>query len=481
MRKISALLFLVAASLSASAQSITWALPMTVNTGAGNNLHPRISLNRTGNPYVLWGKTDSKAYFSKLSGGTFTAPVALNSSFNVFAQSWAGPDMAAFGDTIYASMKVTPEMPITNYTYLVHSYDGGASFSMPVRIDNIDTSTSRFPIVTTTTTGNPMVAFMKFNNSMMDAHYVVSTSADGGATFAPDALASGMSGEVCDCCPASLISSGSKTIMLFRNNLSNVRDIYSGVSSDGGATFPGTMNVDKKAWALTSCPSSGPDGYLVGDTIYTVYYSAASGTALVYLSRASVSGMSSSSKAITGTFTGLLSQNYPRIANWGNAAAIVWKQNTSLGNMICYSFTDNIATKGFTTIDTIATGSGLVNADVAMNANSVQVVWEDDNTNKVMYKKGAYTLVPSLQKEVTRRKIDLYPNPASESFTVRLENTGTITGSYLSDVAGRRTEITSVYKNNTATYSLKGIAKGAYYFVVTEEGGDSYYSKLIVE
>jgi hypothetical protein len=433
---------------------------------------------------VLWGKTNTNAYFSRWNGSAFTAPVAVgNTGINVFAQSWAGPDIASYGDTVYVTMKRTPESMNMNHMYMAHSYDGGMTFSDTVKIDNIDTNMSRFPAVTTTSTGNPLVTFMKFNASFGDAKYVVSRSTDFGMTFSADVVASGTAGDVCDCCPSSIISSGSKAIMLFRNNVGMIRDMWAGVSSDGGMTFPATMPIDTTNWMLMSCPSSGPDGFVVGDTLYSVFMSTASGTALVYFSRASISGMIASHTRFTGMFTGLLSQNYPRIANAGNAATAVWVQNTSSGKSIAYSFTNNISSglSGYTTV-TGATGSGVMNADVAMTPGVIHLVWEDDNTGKVMYVKGTYT-VPStaIQTLGSNEKIAIYPNPATNEITIDIQNISNIGSCFLTDHLGRNLELQPAIKNGKAVFSLKGIAKGGYYFIMQADGGKRYYSKLIVE
>lgn len=477
--------FLILTFSFQSHAQITWSAPITVVTGSTyGNLHPRVTLNRSGNPLVLWGKNDTRAFFSRWNGTAFTGPVAVgNTGINVFAQSWAGPDIASFGDTVYVTMKRTPETMSMNHMYMAHSYDGGITFSDTVRIDNIDTSLSRFPVVTTTSSGNPLVTFMKFNTSFGDAKYVVTKSSDYGMTFSPDVLASGTAGDVCDCCPSSIISSGSKVALLFRNNVSMIRDIWAGVSTDGGMTFSSTMRVDTTNWMIMSCPSSGPDGFIIGDSLYSVFMSTASGTAFVYLSRSSMSGGTTRHNRITGMFTGLSSQNYPRIANAGNAAAAVWKQNTTSGNSIVYSFTTNISS-GFATYSVVptATGSGAINADVAMTPGAIHVVWEDDNTGSVMYVKGTYTVpTTAVTHSYTENLINLYPNPATESFDVLLGSITDVTDCFLTDNAGRKIQLQPTIKNNRAFFTLNGVAKGGYYFVLTDRNGRKYHSKLIVQ
>ncbi len=465
------------------AQTITWGTPIAVSGSATGNLHPRIQLNRAGNPVVLWGLTDLYAYVSRWNGTGFTTPLGVNSwTLPVFAQSWAGPDMASFGDTIYVAMKRTPETDATHYSYLAHSYDGGATFSAPVRVDNIDSNFSRFVTVTTNAAGNPLVAFMKFDTAFMNPHYVVCRSSDYGATFSTDVLASGSAGEVCDCCPASIISSGSRAVMLFRNNLSNIRDTWAGVSTDGGATFSGTMAVDNNNWSVMSCPASGPDGVIIGDTVYSVSMSQSSGRVVSYISKASLSALATAStQPIAGTTTGFTQQNYPRIANAGNAAMAVWKQVSGGATMICGQLTENIHS-GFSGFDTIAIGSGLQNADVAMTPGVIHVVYEDDGTGKLMYIKGTYP-VSGLTVETTahQQRIELYPNPTINSFYVDTRTTGTITHSYIVGPDGRRMEVTPIVTGTTAQFSTENLSPGVYYVTFNTEKGIVFNGKIAVK
>jgi hypothetical protein len=485
MKQVFTSLLLLAGSFQAISQTITWGTPIAVySVDANHNNHPRVALNRSGDPYIIFGQTDTRVYFTKWNGTAFTTPTVASGALTVFSQSWAGPDLAAHGDTIYVAMKVTPEMTTTtNYTYLAHSYDGGASFSMPVRVDNIGTNHSRFPIVTTTSAGNPLVAFMKFTTAGTNAKYAVVRSSDYGMTFTPEVIASGTVDSVCDCCPASIVSSGSNALMLYRNNNGNIRDMWAGVSTDGGMTFPNRVEVDTTNWMITSCPSSGPDGFAIGDSLYTVFMSAASGTSLVYLSRASLSGLTAKHSRITGMFSGLTSQNYPRVDNTSNTAVAVWVQSASGSKYVACSLTGNISS-GFSGYVTVpgSTSSGIMDADVAITPGAIHIVWEDDNSGKVMYVKGTYTLPSTSIEHLSKKEmIEAYPNPSSNDFTVSLNDVNSISTCFLTDNAGRNIELKPTIKNGKATFSLNGVAKGGYYFIMNDSAGKSYYSKLIVQ
>ncbi len=392
---------------------ISWSAPIDIAAASFGNLHPRISVDGAGNPLVIWGNNSvNKVYFSRWENGGFTMPVALNPpSIPVFTASWASPDLAASGDTVYVVYKHTPED--VNHIYTVHSYDGGASFSAPVRVDYVADSVSRFPAIATDADGNPVVAFMKFNPGFSKARYVVARSADHGLTFMPDVPASGYSGgQVCDCCPATVTTSGQTAAVLYRDNLDDLRNSWAGISQDGGNSFPGGIQVDKTNWTINACPSSGPDGVIVGDSLYSVFMSAASGKTLCYFSKASLLGLqASSSVPLTGVFAGLSQQNYPRIASSDNAAAIVWQQQVDGDSQVGLYFTKNISA-GLTTNYQVVATNNVANVDLALHQGLIYLVWENEQTGKVQFRKGTYSTSSVVQLPQPGR-LEVYPNPVA--------------------------------------------------------------------
>jgi hypothetical protein len=404
-------------------QNINWNAPIDISLSQYGNNHPRIVLDANGDPLVLWGNSmTNEAYFSRWNGSSFTTPVALNpSSIPVFTASWAGPDIAAYGDSIYILYKQTPED--SNHIYITTSYDGGVNFSAPVSVDSIDTKISRFPTVTVDSIGNPLVGFMRFDPMWTNPQYAVCRSSDFGNTFSSEVLASGFSGgQVCDCCPAALVSKSGFTAILYRDNLSNIRNTWAGISTDGGATFANGIAVDQTNWPYNSCPASGPDGIIIGDSLYTVFMSGATGDFLVYYSISSLANLTSGiSIPVTGLTAGLNEQNYPRIANAGNAVAVAWLQNSNNSYRIMFQFTSDILTGFPTQIDTITSGGQLANTDVAVSPGAVHIIWENSTTGTVKYQKGTY-ITTDLSDPINNFEMQLSPNPASDFVRVKIEN-----------------------------------------------------------
>ncbi|TAL56862.1 MAG: T9SS type A sorting domain-containing protein [Bacteroidetes bacterium] len=471
------ILLLAMLSLNAIAQNtITWSSGMNIAANSYDNLHPRIVIDDSGNPMVIWGRmSDKSVFFSRWNGVGFTAPVKLNPIWmDVATADWMGPDIASKGDTVYVVMKRSPEASDTNHIYITRSFNGGATFSTPARIDFIADSVSRFPTVTIDASGNPIVAFMKFDTSFGDARWVVTKSFNYGTTFSTDTKASGQSGgEVCDCCPGGITNSGNTVAMLYRTNISNIRDTWVGISSNNGNTFPNGYNIDQNNWMIMACPSTGPDGIIIGDTLYAVFMNEASGSARTYLSKSTISSSAVNSvNLLTGSIPGLAAQNYPRIDRFGNAAAIVWKQSVSGNDHLPVLFTNDI-TNGFpATYDTVDL-SNITNTDVALSNGNIFVVWQDDNSGTVKYRTGTFTPLNTSVNENEENHLSVYPVPAGTEINIR-------------PLSGEKFELeifntlgeAIIRSKNNNTIDISQLSNGIY-FLKVRENKYSYSRKFI--
>ena len=471
------LLLLLISNFCATAQSgIKWSAATDVASSSYSNEHPRIMLDASGNPLILWGNSNtSEALFSRWNGTGFTMPLAMNpGSIPVFTASWAGPDIASKGDTVYVVYKQTPEDQSANHIYLVHSYDGGKNFSSPAQVDFLGDSISRFPTLTTDALGNPIVAFMKFNSMFMDSRWAVTKSNDFGNTFTSDTKASGYAGGgICDCCPGSLVCSGNTVALLFRSNFNNIRDTWTALSTNGGASFPNGIGVDQNNWMSMVCPSTGPDAVVVDDTLYSVFMNSASGKARIYSNKNSLSAAAAStSKLVTKTFAGLSQQNYPRIANYNTAVAEVWKQVSGGITQLSLNFTANIHNGFPLSYDTVVMGS-VANTDVAISKGTVHLIWEDDNSGTVKYRKGTYTPistgVPPPKAPAADMKI--YPNPSSAGMiTIEMQTVKSIAVEV--QVLNLMGQVVFVQTNNPTNgllqLDISALSSGSYFVKITD-------------
>ncbi len=461
MKQILLIMFICTGIFVTAQSGITWNMTTDIANNTYDNMQPRVAMDGSGNPLVIWGRmSDESVFFSRWDGTSFVAPVKLNPiGMTVATASWMGPDIAAKGDTVYVVFRQTPETNDTSkHVYIVRSFDGGVSFSLPVQVENISDSLSRFPAITIDDDGNPIVAFMKFNSSFGDSRWVVTKSTDFGNTFSPDTKASdynGVGDEVCDCCPGTILSSGNVCAMLYRDNAANIRDMWTGISTDGGASFPSGFAIDTNNWMIMSCPSSGPDGVIIGDTLFSVFMSGGRGSYRVYLSKTSVStGVMYAFTPLTGTISGLTQQNYPRIARNRNAVAIVWKQNVSGAAQLPMLFSNNIA-DGFPVVYDTVDLLNITNTDVALANGKVYVVWQDDNAGTVKYRTGTFTpdtAVISSINEISAGNFSVYPNPANDNLNITSTDNGKFSFTVFNSIGEK------IYTNETTANCQLSIA-----------------------
>ena len=433
-----------------------WSDPIDVAPSSFGNDYPRVVLDGNNMPLVTWGGSN-KVYFSKMTSSGFTEALKLNNdTTNAYVANWTGPDIASRNDTIYACFM---HQNWGKKTYLISSFDNGSTFSDPMLIENYPDSTSRFPTVAIDRKGNPIVAIMKMTSAGHHPQYVVRRSFDYGQSFTEESAVGGWSGpdtEACDCCPASIKVKDEKVSVFYRDNLNNIRDIYASVSSDYGATFPQGFAVDDNQWQIFGCPSTGPDGIIIGDTLYTVFFS----KDYCYLSKSSVSDGSLVSISIVGDSPESDTQNFPRIDNFNNEVAISWRAN-SQGTKIFLAYFKDI-TNGTPFIQDTIYASSCSSADIAIGENGLHVVVEAIGDGTVKYLSGTLTTTPILT--IQPKDIIIYPNPSSDYIIVEGYNqfdTFTIFGIEgklnLSGKAVERINITS-------------LLSGSYYIELSNKG-----------
>ncbi len=424
-------------SISCAAQKpVIWYDPIEVADKTYGNLHPRVVLDKRRLPLVLWGDPHGKAYAATWNDNKFNDPVQMNpANSHVFTEPWAGPEIVSRGDTMYLVYKKLPEE--TSHIFMKHSYDGGLNFSIETQVDDSDDYITRFPTIGIDPYGHPLVAFMKLDKEYHNARYVVAKSKDLGESFAGETVVENKSGGVVsDCSPATVIQSGNAAVILYRDNNNGTRNIWAGISKNSGVSFEKGVQVDHTNWTSPHCPADAPHGVIVADTLYTVYSSGSGDSSMIYISRTSVTKFSSEEQALTGRFTGLTSQNFPRMANSGNATTLAWQESVSGVSQICMLYTEDITTGFPANYDTVARGV-FQNLDVAMGGGHIYVVYEDDSSGKVMCRIGVYKETETNKQLAENTTIALTPSSNGKYFTVALKD---ISSCLMIDTEGKEHE-----------------------------------------
>jgi hypothetical protein len=312
-------------------------------------------------------------------------PAALEA----FAADWTGPEIDSKGDTLFVTFtdNNTPPGP----AYVVRSVDGGMSFADTVRVPLMGDEIPRFPTVTVMPDGNPLIALMRFTGSFDDPVNVVSLSSDGGDSFPLYTNATGIiPGEPCDCCPITVVANGNVAAVLYRNNDANIRDTWAALSYDNASTFNSSARLDSSNWMIMGCPSSGPDGYLYGDTLVSVFMNGADGMNKIYLGALDyVTGQVRPQQPVTPFASE--GQNFPRIAGVGDTLGIVWRQHVDGVPEVFFTHSfngpDGIGAVVDTLTDALSGAQGY--PDIAYGGGKFHVVFESAADGKVYYTSAA--------------------------------------------------------------------------------------------
>lgn len=466
------------------AQSVNWNAPIPVALGSTyGNVYPRIALTTGDNPQVVWenGSTD-KIYTARWNGSGFTSPLTLNpAGVFPYIASWTGAEIASSGDTVFVVFSTVP-VGATAQVYTVRSLDGGVTFQDTVRVDQIGTDVARFPSVATGLNGNPVVNFMRFNSSFHDPEYSVSRSTNGGASYlAPLTPTSLSPGFVCDCCPATIATDGDKHVLLFRNDMNNIREMWACYSTDGSASYTATSEVDQTNWSINSCPSSGPSGIIVGDSIFTTWMA----TGDIYISSANLNDQQIGvHRQIFAQGSG--NKNYPVIAGKGDTLALIWQGVNSGPTDIFFTYSVTGMAGLGVNIDTLTVGplGSQTRPDLEFSNGKFHIVYSDNVGSNVMYLQG--TIDPNslgVNELESQAEITIFSAQDDGKTVLKVKSDlETASSIQVINAAGQQVLFNKQYISaGISTISLpETIQKGVYYVVLETKAGSIYKQKVIL-
>ena len=372
---------------------------ITISSGSDGFGRPRIALTNSG-PIIIWRKDSTPKVLraSKWNGSSFGQPYDICSS-GVLPSSWDGPEIAAKGDTVYVVFTSTATSQSS--IMLIKSFDGGTTFSDTIRVSENDPSHKfRMGNIKIDKDGNPIINYMQYLLNWTEPKQMVNKSTDYGNSFLGSVDASfSAPGEPCDCCKASLVLDNDDIYLLFRNNNNNERNSYLSKSVDGGLSFPQVSDLDDYDWIVSGCPATGPLGVVNGDSILIVRRSGSTGNDEIVYNNIDKSDLNYSYTRNIDPITGKI-QDYPDLALNGDTIFIVWKdnRNNTPDCFLSYSTTGiEGLSLGISFTDTTVTGPKL-NPDIEFKNNIVHIVYNHNSLNSIEYVKGSLGPISSVNE-----------------------------------------------------------------------------------
>jgi hypothetical protein len=169
--------------------------------------------------------------------------------------------------------------------YCSRSDDGGASFLPSVRVDDGPDSTAQAcAAMCIDEAGAMWAAWLDSRDGTPEdpnrAHVRLTHSLDGARSFLPSVdVTAALAHGVCPGCRPAVAVHEYDVLLLFRNDVENVRDIAFARSRDRGATFDTTRSIADEGWRTEVCPSDGPAVLMLRDRRWAAAWSTGAGGA----------------------------------------------------------------------------------------------------------------------------------------------------------------------------------------------------------
>jgi hypothetical protein len=335
---------------------------------------------------------------------------------------------------------------------------------------------SRFPSIDVVDPDAPLVQYMQFDSGYFGARQVVSRRMSG--AFMPPVQVSTpfAPGDVCDCCPNQIVANAEHTVALYRNAGPDIRVMWGATSADGGATFPLGAELDTTGWVLNACPSSGPDGYLAGDSIRYVWMSGANNGTKVYIGQALAADLSlGHQRFIHPGQMQNQQQNLPRIAGQGDTLAVVWQQTMGGQTEILFSWSVS-GIEGLSAPDTVNVDLAGVQRtpDIAYADGSFHIVWGEVTGSRVRYRKATLTSDVAVAELASTGAVNAWPNPATDVLHFRPGSRSAV----VVDAQGRRVLSRAAVDG---TLDLSSLAAGPYVLLLTHADGSTHQARFMKE
>lgn len=402
---------------------IVWDDPIAVSVEAQDNNRPRIALTQEGNPIVLWGQdSGNQLHLARwVAPGFESVSGFLPAGIEAFTSVWAGPELDANGGVVAVVFKRYPED--VNGAYYIQSLDGGLTWSDTLQVDFALGSgfQSRFPSVALDSSGEAAVSLMTFEGNYLDPTYEVAMGSDGNAVFSElqNTSTAFFDGEACDCCMAEMLHQGDDVIQLYRNNIGNIREIRAVRSSDNGSEFDQSFECDQTQTYSNVCFSSGPSGVFWNNMLLTAFRANVEDGVRAYVSLNDLdSGVLEQSVPIDADVASNVSQNNVKSATNGVFLATAWEEirTTSTNVLLALGTSVGGLTSAHDTVNVVHQGRQ-INPDIAMDDTHIHMVWQDNELDVVMYRRGFLPVTFQVGSE-ERNSMILYPNPCANYLTI---------------------------------------------------------------
>ena len=306
------------------------------------NFYPDMTVTEDGTIYVIWVNTTDggDVYFSKSNdhGVTFSEYVAVNQSPNHASSiGFSGPKIAERNDTLHVLWADQRGGYDHTSAYYARSVDGGITWE-ETQVGH-GYGINLYPELMVDSDGIIHAVFHYFQPGSWSYRHIAHTrSTNGGDSWSDFKTVSNYNpGEPCDCCPINLheLPNG-QLIAGFRNNLNNIRDMYSVQWNSSNSSWSNLSPMSYDNFYVSYCPASGPSLVSQDSLIGMAYMAESDGESRVYLALSEDMGDTFAVKipmemtSVTNVF-----QNHPSAVITGDGNIhVLWEDSRDNGNIL---------------------------------------------------------------------------------------------------------------------------------------------------
>jgi hypothetical protein len=208
---------------------------------------------------VSYGHANTVYFSSSNDGGkTFSPPVKVSSGLKLALGGHRGPRVVVAGNNLVISaIKGEKGSGADGDLIAWRSTDRGRTWSDGVRLNDTPAAAREgLHGMSANRNGVILATWLDLRSKATRLYGVVSK--DGGATWSANRLIyTSPDGHICECChPSAAVAPDGTLYTMWRNWLAGSRDLYVGVSNDGGTTFL-TSKLGHGTWPLNACPMDG--------------------------------------------------------------------------------------------------------------------------------------------------------------------------------------------------------------------------------
>jgi hypothetical protein len=295
--------------------------------------YPQLGVRASGDLFLLRLKDRNLWLQTSSDGGdSFDEGVRVNDSEEVASHAENTPLMVVRSMREFYALWTAEDGHDHSSLRLATSTNWGRSFGKSIPVDPSGTASQSFYTLAVGPDGAVYAAWLDGRDrgqgkSGSSALYIAK-STNRGQSFEKSVR---VALNVCPCCRPSIAFTDAKTMHIGWRGVieDDIRDIFVGTSTDGGATFGVPTRVAEDNWRISGCPHSGPSLATMGGKLFAAWRTVTGDRGRVYIASSGDNGARFSAKVEADT--SLYDSNHPHLLALEGSVGLVFQAREASG------------------------------------------------------------------------------------------------------------------------------------------------------